>query len=281
MKSKNIHRLLFFINIIFIIFFSLAIIFCFFININFYIESTGIIEPKEQVLLKAENDGIIEQIFIEEGKKVKKGEPILSLNSPTIYIEKEKILAEFKEAEFVYKNYKELYAKGIVSKKALLEKEKEYQVAKAKVEKIKKYVLTAPVGGVIICNEELKLKKGDYIKKGELIAKIVDFNKLIIRSYIPEDKISKIKVGQKAIIEIKGVPYYKSIYKGEVIKIIPEGKIRDKKIIFEVLISIGTPINASIFSDKFKIYSMMSAKVKILYTTTTLFKFLIQEKMGL
>lgn len=281
MRSKNTHKLLLFINIIFLIIFSLVIVFCLFVNINFYIESTGVIEPKEQILIKAENDGIIEKIFIEEGRKIKKGEPILSLNSPRINVEKERILAQFKEAEFIYNTYKELYSKGIISKRELLEKEKDLKVAKAEMEKLDSYVLKAPKGGFVLCNEELKLRKGDYIKKGELIAKIVNFDKLIVRSYVSEDKISKVKIGQKALIEIKGLPSYRNMYKGRVIKIVPEGKNRDSKVVFEVLISIEEPIKPFNFSESFKIYPMMNAKIKILYNTTTLFKFLLQEKIGL
>ncbi len=281
MLSKNIKKILFVINTTFLILFFIGVMLCFFIKINFFIRSKGIIEPVDQILIKTQADGVIGEIFVKEGDKVNKGDPIIELKSLGIDSDKTAILAEYKQTYFLYKNSKELYEKGIVSKKELKEKEKDFQIAVSNKKKLQQYVIKAPASGFIISGQELKLKKGDYLKKGDFIAKVTNLEGFIARTYIAEDKISKIEINQKTNVEIKGLPYYRGVFRGRVIKILPEGIVSDKERLFEVIVLLEKSILPGKYSKRLRIYPMMSADVKIIYSNSTLINFILKEKIGL
>jgi multidrug resistance efflux pump len=253
---------------------------CFLLRINFYVSAEGIIEPLDQVLVKAQADGVIGEIFVKEGEKVEKGDPILRLDSLEIESDKKAILAEYSQAEYVYLSFKELWDKGIISRKEFQDSERDFKIASSKKEKLEQFLIVAPRSGFVISGKELSLRKGDFLKKGDLVAKITDLDRFIARTYIPEDKISKIRVNQKATVEIKGFSHFKGVFRGKVIKILPEGVVSDEKRQFEVNISLEESLFHNERTENLKIYPLIGAKIKIVYLYDTFLQFLIKEKIG-
>lgn len=281
MPSKNIRKFLFAINTTFLTLFCVGMLLCFFVKINFYVRSEGLIEPVDQILIKTQAEGVVGEIFVKEGDRVKKGDPILELKSFEIESDKTAILAEYKQASFLYANSKELFEKGIISQKEFQEKEKDYQIAVSNKEKLQQYLITAPEAGFIVSGRELKLKQGDYLKKGDLVAKVTHLDKFIARTFITEDKISKIEINQKANVEIRGFPHYRGVFRGRVIRVLPEGTITDEKRSFEVDVLLEESIFPKQYFQHIKIYPLMGANIKIIYLNATLIDYLIKEKIGL
>lgn len=257
-----------------------ALIFFFFLKTKFSMTANGIIEPQDQILVKSPIDGIIEDIYVEEGGKVLKGEKMFRICGIDLEKNNEIILEEYRIKKFVYENSKELYESGIISGRDFMEAQKEYKISKINKDKISKTIVMAPSDGFVVNDSELRLKKDDYVQKGELLTKISNLDKYIVRLSVDEKDIYRVKLGDEARIQIRGFSNYKSIYKGYVMKVLPEGKVRNNNSIFEVVVLLTDSIDPGEYVKHMNIFPMMGARVKIVYGNMTFFKYLLQEKIG-
>lgn len=280
-RSWGIKNFVILLNSILITVLACGVLFCFVVPINFYIEVPGTVESKNQVILKTQNEGVIEKIYFEEGSKVVEGATILKLNDPNISADRVSIEMKFEEAKQNYENYLILYKKGIVSRNEYLGTERKYEIAKVQLENLEGFYIKAPMSGTLVSNEELWLKEGDYVKAGTMIARIVDLDNMTVRVFIPENRVSKVKIGQRAVIFVNALPYLKNkTLDGEVIKILPEAKPIKEGMVFIALVKIKNP-SIKTEDEWFRLLPMMTAKVRILHTHKTVFNFLIKQKIGI
>jgi multidrug efflux pump subunit AcrA (membrane-fusion protein) len=277
---KSIRKIIFAINSLFIF---LAIIICcifFFFKKDFFVAGEGFIEPYEQTLIRAPIDGIIEEIYIEEGDRVKKNSQMFKIRGADEKVNNEIAIEDYKLQETIYINMNALYQKRIVSKREFLEAENRYRIAKINKDRIDKTVIAAQSSGFIINSSELKLKKDDYVQKGTVLAKLSDLDRYVVRLNVLEKDICKIKLAQKAIIQIKGFSNYRAILNGKVIKILPEGRIDGDKSVFEVIVLLTDFITPNEYMRHIKMFPMMSANARIIYGNMTFFEYLIKETIG-
>jgi multidrug resistance efflux pump len=62
-------------------------------------------------------------------------------------------------------------------------------------------------------------QKGDFVRKGDIIAKIGDANVIYAKISIDESNIRKIKIGQEAVIQLN--TNKEKVYKGQIAEILP------------------------------------------------------------
>lgn len=100
-------------------------------------------------------------------------------------------------------------------------------------------VIAPMTGRVVQCDVE----EGEIITSGRSawsqgppIMVIADLSKMIVKTYVHEFDIGKIKVGQKAEIDIEAYP--DDIFEGEVKEISPSGQPMDNIIKFEVMVMV-------------------------------------------
>ncbi|MCL1972452.1 MAG: HlyD family efflux transporter periplasmic adaptor subunit [Endomicrobia bacterium] len=280
MIIKSIRKIIFAINSLFIILVIAIVCIFFFFKKNFFVSGYGFIEPYNQELIKAPIDGIIEDVYIEEGGQIDKGFPMFNIRGVDEEINNEIALEDYRLQEEIYTNLKELYQKDIVSRREFLEAENKYKIAKINKDRIAKTTIKSSMAGFVISNTELKLKKDDYVQKGTILAKMSDLDEYVVRLNVQEKDVYKIKLSQKAIIQIKGFSNYRAVLNGKVIKILPEGKIDGDKGVFEVIVLLTNFISPSEYMQHIKMFPMMSANVRIMYGHMTFFEYLIKETIG-
>jgi HlyD family secretion protein len=230
------------------------------------IYETGTIEPLKKVEIKSKIGGEIVKINVEVGEKVKRGAVLALIDSRQISYEKDR---ELKEAEYnvmemnsIYFNSRNkldrnqrLFDKKMIHAQEFDDIKKEHDVALAQLEsamekweilkkeyeeRLKDYVIVAPIDGIVI---ERSAEEGEVIsagtvgsKEGSIIMAIADKGRLLVRSKINETNINKVKIGQKVKIIADGAP--KKVYNGRVIKIANVGKTENNIVTFEVLAEI-------------------------------------------
>ena len=282
MVIKKINDVIFMINILFIAAFIAVIFGVFLFKMNYSVKADGIVEPQNQTLVKAPISGLVEEIYAEEGKTIEKDSPMFLITGAEVETDNKIIMEDFKLKEYIHSNIKKLYEEGIVSKREFLEVERDYVTAKLRKEQISKTIVKAPSGGFVITNSELSLKKGDYVNKGDLLAKISNLERYTVKLNVQEKDIYKVKIGQKVVVQIKGFSSYRYIHKGEVIKILPEGKIdaENHRFVFEVIALITNVLDSKEEIHHINIYPMMGVKTKIVYRRMTFFEYLKREIVG-
>jgi membrane fusion protein (multidrug efflux system) len=166
------------------------------------ISLTGSIDANEQVEIRSEISGIVEKINFQEGSNVSKGQVLFKIND----IELRAQLAQAKTKE-ILASENERRAKLLLQKEAISQEEydiasAEFRSAKAQIQlisaQIAKTSVKAPFSGKIGLRT---ISPGTYVTAANLIAKLVNVDKLKITFSIPEKYASQIK--QNTVLNFK------------------------------------------------------------------------------
>ena len=183
---------------------------------------TGKVIPEDEVEIKPQISGIIEQLFVEEGDLVQNGDLLAkvkvvpneqSLNSAEGRLANTKIV--LKNAELDYKRNKTLFEKDIISKQEFENAELRFSQAQQDLRNAQSDLqiirlgsaggsatantnIRATVAGTIL---EIPVKEGDQViesntfNAGTTIATIADLNKMIFEGKVDEAEVGKLSVG--------------------------------------------------------------------------------------
>ena len=173
---------------------------------------SGFTEASRIVILKSQVEGKISSKFFEKGKAYKAGVQL-------ILIDPEDKIAKLKEMEALlnqrkkeYEVAENLFKKGFRSEVKLSESRTNFEKALALYEKsqvkLNNTKIYVPFDSIV---EDSYVELGDYLKKGDPIAKVVDLDPIFITINITEKEIDKIKKGQTASIKIS-----EKLYEGKV-----------------------------------------------------------------
>jgi RND family efflux transporter MFP subunit len=160
----------------------------------------GLIEPSEVVEVSSQVPSTLEEIMVERGDRVKKGQIIATLNSN---IEKAAVDLARSRVEFskrkVLRN-EDLYNKQLISIHEKDEMETELRITELQLreaqEKLELRTIRSPVDGVVV---ERFLSPGEYVHE-EAIMKIARINPLYVEVVVPVEKFGEIKIGMKAAV---------------------------------------------------------------------------------
>ncbi len=172
-------------------------------NINDTVELYGRTEPDRITTLKAEISGKIEDVLAKRGSYVTKGQIIarLEINDLAAQLQRSQALLEQRKIE--YKGTKKLNADGYQGEVQLSIAAANLEAVKADIKRleisIENTVIRAPFDGIL---NTRYVEQGDFVKSGDEIAMIADLNPLIVRAFVTENQIEKLKVGQQADIRL-------------------------------------------------------------------------------
>lgn len=141
----------------------------------------------QHIELRALEKGYLQNIYVDEGQFVKKGQLMFQI-MPAIYnAELQKAEAEAKFAEIEYQNTKQLSDKKVVSPNELaLAKAKfdkanaEYLLAKTRLQFTK---ITAPFDGIM---DHFEVRLGSFVDEGDLLTTLSDNSQMWVYFNVPE-----------------------------------------------------------------------------------------------
>jgi len=171
----------------------------------------GYVRPVIKRDLIAYADGIVEKVWIKEGQKIKKGQPLLCLKGIASPPEMAQLLARLKSAKAEFarlkKEYKRIQTLTELSASYAKEREKISASYKQAQEALRAALsaytfytqgmtIKAPIDGCVAC---LKIALGQAVKKGDLLLSILDFKRLLAEIEVINAN-AIIKPGQEAIL---------------------------------------------------------------------------------
>jgi len=189
--------------------------------LRYYIESRGVVEPTQKIVIAPKISGFIEEHNIVSGKPLNKGDLILQFD-------KEELENNLQEAENNYLQAKNEYETTVEGQKSysgnfddkLIRINTGLANAELVLERAKlnlKYTtMKAPFSGSISTNEVLSV--GAYIGAGKDLGSLLNTKKIRIRFDVLEKEVVQLNVGMA--VEIKGPSNEE--YIGRIVAISPE-----------------------------------------------------------
>jgi HlyD family secretion protein len=248
--------------------------------------ATGSILPLEEVLIKPNISGVIEEIYVEGGDILKANDLIAkikvipnsaSLNSAKNAINTAKI--SFDNEKRNYERQKSLFEKGVISKQDIERAEVTYEQAQQALKAANQNydiiktgstqglgnsantLIRSTVSGMVL---EMPVEVGNQViesnnfNEGTSIAVLADVNKLIFEGKVDESEIDKIKEGLPLEITVGAIE--NKVFDAVLDYIAPKGKLENGAVQFEIkgtlakqdsiFIRVGLSANASIILAK-------------------------------
>ena len=197
------------------------------------INSTGTLQPDEQVDLSFETSGKIVGINFTEGTRVKKGDLLAKINDRPLQAQLEKLEVQLKMAEAKEFRQRSLLDKDAISQESYDQVQTDVQSIKADINLIKSRIseteLRAPFDGIIGLRY---LSEGSYATSSTKIAKLIKISPIKIEFSIPEKYASEIKIGYPITFNIDGS---NEVYKASVYAVDPKIDIDTRTIVLRAL----------------------------------------------
>jgi len=166
-----------------------------------YIEVSGAVKSRKNVLVSAENMGNINRILVSEGNEVKRGQLILSMDIELYQRSLDQLRTEYDLAETMFEKQTNLWAQNIGTEVQYLQAKNrkeslENQIANIKTQ-ISKSQVRAPFAGTI---ESVMVREGEMAQMGSPLVRIVNHRDMYIKADLSEAHIGKFKKGDKVVI---------------------------------------------------------------------------------
>ncbi|WP_157627190.1 efflux RND transporter periplasmic adaptor subunit [Spirosoma luteum] len=170
---------------------------------------SGVVEEKNSVSVSFLAAGTIEQLLVQEGQLIKKGELIARMNGTSARNTYQIALLEQQKAQDAYNRLKPMYENGTLPPVKMVEVETGLNQAKANTAIARKNWqetnLYAPSGGTI---GKIHFSSGMNVAPGVPVLDLLSISTVYIKIPVPEDEISKIKKGVKASVSIPAIPIH-------------------------------------------------------------------------
>lgn len=163
--------------------------------------SEGQATPDRDTRIVAEAAGEIMEIPVAKGQIAERGDVIARLDDRRARSNLNQAIEQRTNAEREFNNATELFNRGAATQTRVSETRAALAAARASVvaaeQEMDNLVITAPFTGLI---EALPVSAGEYVAVGEQIARIVDNSPLTVTIQVPQQTLSRLKVGQTALV---------------------------------------------------------------------------------
>jgi len=175
--------------------------------------ATGTLLANEEVELRSEISGRITGVFFEEGKRVRKGEPLLSINNRELKARLKGKEVEEKQAldiESRQRNLRDIEAISQEDYDRALNALRMIQAEKEAIESgIEKTEIAAPFDGIIGLRY---VSEGGYVSPNVLVATMQDIDPMKVEFSVPEKYSLKLRSGTAILVGVGDSPeQYKGV----------------------------------------------------------------------
>lgn len=141
----------------------------------------------QHIELRALEKGYLQNIYVDEGQAVKKGQIMFRIMPMLYEAETQKAKAEADYAEIEYKNTLALYEKNVVSKNELALAKAHYDKARAELSLARIHLgfteVKAPFSGIM---DHFQVRLGSLVNEGDLLTTLSDNSEMWIYFNVPE-----------------------------------------------------------------------------------------------
>jgi len=181
----------------------------------------GSIAANEMVEIKAETDGIVQDINFTEGQPVEKGQLLLRLDETKFAAALAEAEGNFTLSRVTYERARQLLKDNLISQQEYDQAAAVFNVSKATVERrqreLKDARVYAPFSGVIGARY---VSPGQVISRTTSLSLLVDLDPVKVEVNVPERFLGQLQIGQELELSVAAFPNQK--FRGKVFFIAPD-----------------------------------------------------------
>ncbi len=213
------------------------------------ISSSGELKAERSVNVSPDRQGLLEELYVDEGDKVKKGQLIGRMKSGDFIFRLNEIKAEFEKQKSAYERRKELFIEGAISADDHEEYLNRFLTSKARLRQKEvegnELMIRAPFEGIIT---NRYAEPGAFVTPttrasstaGSTSTSIVELSQgLEVAAKVPESDIGRIRVDQNATVRVDSFPDQR--FEARVKEIAPRAIKTNNVTSFEVTLSLINP----------------------------------------
>ncbi|MDH5758786.1 MAG: efflux RND transporter periplasmic adaptor subunit [Gemmatimonadota bacterium] len=166
------------------------------------IRLTGTATANRDVLVSAEESGVIREVLVEKGRYVAAGTPLARIDDTVLSAQVGQARAQADLAGQTWERRKRLWEEdGVGSEIAYLEARSAAEQTAANLavleERLARTVIRAPFGGIL---EDRRVEVGTLVNPGQAVARIVDLDPVKVSAGVPERYAADLAAGAEARI---------------------------------------------------------------------------------
>jgi membrane fusion protein (multidrug efflux system) len=181
----------------------------------------GTLVANEQVEIKAETDGVVEEINFAEGQRVAKGQMLVKLDETKLAAALAEAEANLKLSKANYERAKQLFHDKLISQQEFEQTSSTFAVNQAAVDlhrrQLKDARIYAPFTGIVGSRQ---ISPGQVITRNTTLIWLVDLDTVKVEVKVPERYLRQLQIGQPLEFTVAAFPGEK--FRGEVYFISPQ-----------------------------------------------------------
>lgn len=168
---------------------------------------TATLEAENEATVMAKQGGVIEQVLVEEGDRVKAGQVLARLETDKLRFEVARAQADVDRLEQDFTRLKSVYQRNLVSREAYDKTQYDLAAARAAADlaslALKEAEIRAPFDGVVSARY---IKRGNQILAGAQAFRVTQLDRLRAAIYVPERDIYKLKAQHHVNLSVDAWP---------------------------------------------------------------------------
>lgn len=181
---------------------------------------TATLEAEDEATVVARTPGVIEQILVEEGDRVSRGQVLARLDTDRLRLELARAKASRDNLEAVHKRNESVFQRNLVSREAYERSQFELDAARAAYDlallSLQESEIRAPFAGMVTARH---IKVGNMIQPGTEAFRVTQLDRLQAHLYVPERDLHKLKPGHPVRLQVDAWP--ERVFTGQVVRVNP------------------------------------------------------------
>jgi membrane fusion protein (multidrug efflux system) len=203
--------------------------------------TTATLEAEKEAQVVAKTAGQVMRLLVEEGDQVTAGQELLRLDDREARVRLEQAGVKAANARREFERMEAMWKKGHASDREMADLRYQHEAAAAELElaglRLAYTRVVAPFAGVII---ERHIDRGENAVIGTPLVGIADREPLLARVHMPEGQVSRVEVGQEALVIPDAAPA--ELLRGSVTMISPRVDPRTGTVKVTVELAESSPV---------------------------------------
>ncbi|NOZ94691.1 MAG: efflux RND transporter periplasmic adaptor subunit [Acidobacteria bacterium] len=159
------------------------------------------LEAERAVTVYAQAPRLVRRLLVEEGDAVTKGQLLVRLQDDEQRLALKKAESRYRQAKEEFERQQKLYEQQLVAEQVFIDAHHALDQARVAYDEARQALsyteVRAPIAGIVT---ERLVNLGDSVTINQALFRVVDFDSIVARIYVPEKDLRRLAVGQPARI---------------------------------------------------------------------------------